>query len=232
MTRAALALDRRSLLFAGAAIFAAGGAVALKPTEHLAASRIPIDLERQIPQRFGAWTTLAGRGIVLPNPELQASLDALYSQVLARSYGLPDGSEVMLSIAYGKDQGSEVTAVHRPEFCYAAQGFRIRDSRQQRVDLQAKTLEVQTLVTSLDRRVEPVMYWITLDQTATLPGLGRKLEQISLGLRGYIPDGMLVRVSSISRSGRTEGDFALQTAFVRDLFAALQPDIRARYFGT
>lgn len=57
-------------------------------------------------------------------PELANNLDKLYSQTLTRTYINNDGYRIMLSVAYGENQlSSDVTQVHRPEFCYVAQGF-------------------------------------------------------------------------------------------------------------
>ena len=120
-------LTRRSVLFGGVALASAAAAVQLQPRTRLSDQRLPVRLESQVPQAFGNWKLLPGVVPVLPNPELQASLDALYSQTLARAYVGPADEKVMLSIAYGSDQSSEATAVHRPEFCYAAQGFRVQD---------------------------------------------------------------------------------------------------------
>ena len=85
------------------------------------------------------------------------------------------------------------------------------------------------MLANLGQRNEPITYWVTLDESATLPGLGRKLQQIRYGLKGQIPDGMLVRVSSISASETTA--FALQKTFLDQLYLAVPIDVRNRYFG-
>jgi hypothetical protein len=56
------------------------------------------------------------------------------------------------------------------------------------------------------------------------------LQQIRYGLRGQIPDGMLVRVSSITNS-QTEA-YALQNRFLDQLYAAVPAEMRSRYFGS
>lgn len=224
-------LTRRSVLFGGVALASAAAAVQLQPRTRLSDQRLPVRLESQVPQAFGNWKLLPGVVPVLPNPELQASLDALYSQTLARAYVGPADEKVMLSIAYGSDQSSEATAVHRPEFCYAAQGFRVQVVDKTWLDLGSRRLQAQALLTSLGTRIEPVLYWITLDQQAMLPGISRKLGQLSLGLRGYIPDGMLVRVSSISAPDGIDDAFRVQRRFLADLFEVMPPPVRERYFG-
>jgi hypothetical protein len=111
------------------------GAVAgewLRPTLRLAEVKPAIQLEQQIPEAFGEWRLDRSIRPVLPDPSLQAMLDSLYSQVLARTYVNAQGQRIMLSIAYGSDQSNEATAVHRPEFCYSAQGFRVAIPRAQK----------------------------------------------------------------------------------------------------
>jgi len=149
--------------------------------------------------------------------------------VLARTYVNARLQRVMLSIAYGNDQSSEATAVHRPEFCYRSQGFAVQDIGQASVPLGTRVLRVQRLLTRLEARIEPISYWVTLDESATLPGLGRKLQQIRYGLGGLIADGMVLRVSSLGQN--TTLAFELQDRFVRQLHDAMPPAVRARYFG-
>lgn len=201
-----------------------------KPNERLADSKPKIQLEQQIPKNFGNWTEDLMQVPVLPNPQLQSKLDALYSSTLARTYRNQMGQQVMLSIAYGSDQSSEATSVHRPEFCYSSQGFKVNNRGESIAAIGSRRLVVQRLVGVLGKRNEPITYWITLDETATLPGLGRKYEQLRYGLRGQIPDGMLVRVSSIN-SDEAES-FKLQEQFLNDLATSMEPSILKRYFGS
>ena len=142
----------------------------LRPTQRTADIKGAIDLALQVPVRFGEWREDTSQVPLLPDPGLQATRDSTYSQVLARTYVNNRQQRVMLSIAYGNDQISEATAVHRPEFCYRSQGFNVQDAGLASVPLAGHTLRVQRLVAKLDGRFEPISYWITLDETATLPG--------------------------------------------------------------
>ena len=56
-----------------------------------------------------------------------------------------------------------------------------------------------------------------------------KLAQLSYGFRGQIPDGMLVRASTIDNDD--ERAFAQQAQFLRELLAAVPPDSRKRLSG-
>lgn len=223
-------MSRRGLL----ALCAMGGTAwaseALKPTQRLALTKAPIELDQQVPKVLDGWAVDTSIIPLLPDASLQARLDALYSQLLARTYVNRSGQRVMLSIAYGSDQSSEATAVHRPEFCYSAQGFRVRDAGREMLALGGRNLEVQRLVAEMGGRFEPITYWVTLDEHATLPGLPRKLDQLRYGLKGQIPDGMLVRVSTVGLP--QEQSFQVQQAFLETLYRAISPSIRTRYFGS
>ena len=72
----------------------------------------------------------------------------------------------------------------------------------------SQTAAVDEVIVTARKRSEPITYWITLDETATLPGISRKYEQIRYGLRGQIPDGLLFRVSSINND--EQASFKLQ----------------------
>lgn len=220
----------QALLLAAAMVSVAWASEAFRPRERIADTKPKIELEEQVPKRFGDWVVDRSLAPILPSPDVQERLDALYSAILARTYVNPAGQRVMLTIAYGTDQSSEATAVHRPEFCYSSQGFRVRGAGASTVQLpDGRGLEVQRLIATQGRRFEPITYWITIDEEVTLPGIGRKVEQIRYGLKGQIPDGMLVRLSTV---GMEEADSRrVQAEFIRALFSSMDGSIRSRYFG-
>jgi EpsI family protein len=228
---AAPTMQRRAVLLGG--LMAAGMAAAqtLEPRRRLADELPPLNLESQIPKTFGRWTMDTTVVPVLPNPQLQATLDAVYTQVLARSYiDGTTGERLMLSVAYGSDQGSEATAVHRPEFCYSTQGFRVQTVRDDQIDLSTHRIPARRLVARLGERIEPITYWVTLDSHVSLPGFARKVDQIRFGLQGKIPDGMLFRISNITRTG-PDASFKTHDLFATTLSSLMPPNQRSRYFG-
>jgi EpsI family protein len=220
----------RVMVLVGLMALAAAAGELLRPTDRLSERKARIVLEKQVPEAFGEWTVDTSIRPVLPDPGLQAMLDVLYSQTLARTYVNARGERVMLSIAYGSDQSNEATAVHRPEFCYSAQGFRVKLLEKETIGVGGTKIPVARVLAQLGQRNEPITYWVTLDESATLPGFGRKLNQIKYGLRGEIPDGMLVRVSSLSAN--PEASFALQQRFLEQMFSAVPVEVRGRYFGS
>lgn len=204
-------------------------AVVLKPDERMAEELPPLSLEAAIPEQFGDWRIDPSIVPVDPSPDVEARLDEIYSQTLARTYVNAEGQHIMLSIAYGADQSGDGNQVHRPEFCYTAQGFQLLSSEIGRLVTDYGSLPVRRLLAKQGPRNEPITYWITIGDKATLPGFRRKLNQLAYGLSGTVPDGMLVRVSSISTD--TEAAYALQAEFVRDMLASMDTQSRIRTAG-
>ena len=66
---------------------------------------------------------------------------------------------------------------------------------------------------------------MTVGEVAVRPGLQRKLAQLRYSLRGEIPDGMLLRVSSLD--GDRERAFRLHASFIAELQDALPASLRA-----
>jgi exosortase B len=201
----------------------------LKPTHRTADIAGAIDLQAQLPLALPGWRLDPSVVPVLPDPRTQATLEAAYAQVVARTYIDAWGRRVMLSVAYGDDQGADATAAHRPEFCYRSLGFEVEVGERRTLALAGRTLTVQRLLARRDLRIEPVSYWMTLDRTAALPGWDRKRKQLAYGLRGWIPDGMVVRLSTLDAAG--EGAYALLDGFATAWHDTLPPRLRARYFG-
>ena len=90
-------------------------------------------------------------------------------------------------------------------------------------------LPVKRLVARQNTRKEPITYWITIGDKAIQSGLEQKLERFAYGLSGKIPDGMLVRVSTI-QPGEAEA-WRLQDRFVDDMLGALDDKARLRLLG-
>lgn len=199
-----------------------------RPTVFLADQLGKPDLEGLFPRQFGHWRIDTSWPVVLPPPDVQAALNAIYNQVLSRTYVNPTGEQVMLSVAYGGDQ-YDGTAAHRPEACYPAQGFAITFNEARIQPLAEGSMGVRTLVAKLGGRNEPITYWVVVGDEIATTGVQQKLAQLRYGVRGIIADGMLVRVSSIDADAAKA--HRLQSGFIADLAAALPDTARARVFG-
>jgi EpsI family protein len=202
----------------------------MRPTIQTADSKAKIVLAEIFPEQFGQWKALPTVRPIIPDPIGEAALAATYAQTFAKSYINEKGDVVMLSVAYGRDQTSEATAVHRPEFCYSGYGFRVTKQGDAAVNLPTHNLAVRHLLAIQEDRNEPITYWVTLDESATLPGFGRKIAQLRYGLQGKVADGMLVRVSSVGKDH--QANFDLQSRFVQDLYKEVPATFRSRVFGT
>src|SRR6185369_6497094 len=129
--------------------------------------------------------------------DVQEKLDRLYGQVVARTYVNSQGERMMLTVAYGGDQ-SDALKAHRQEVCYRAQGFDVSRIESARVKAAGRDVPVTRMFAVRGERAEPVTYWFTMGDRVVRGRLERLRVQVESGLAGRIPDGMLVRVSSLS----------------------------------
>lgn len=217
------------VLVIGVVMLAASGlAVAMKPTQRIADIGPKIDLESLIPRRFEDWTVDTTVVPVQVSPDVQAKLDKIYNQTLSRTYVNSRNERIMLSVAYGGDQ-SDSMQVHKPEVCYPAQGFQVISSAIGRIATDFGALPVKRLVARQGARNEPITYWIVVGDRVATKGFDHKIAQLRYGFSGKVPDGMLVRVSSIDRDeGR---GYEIQASFVRSLIAGVQETDRLRVIG-
>lgn len=218
----------RALVVLVLMVAAFAGARAWRPTVRLADSRPKVELEALFPKAFGGWALDERMPVQLISPDTQAMLNKLYNQTLSRTYVNAQGDRIMLSVAYGGDQ-SDATRAHRPEVCYPAQGFQIQALQDTAVDLDGHRLRVRHLQSQMGSRAEPITYWIMVGDRVALSGTEQKLAQLSYSTRGVIPDGMLVRVSSID--GDTAKAYRDQEKFVADMARAVRADLRPQMIG-
>jgi EpsI family protein len=207
----------------------------LIPTKMLADTMAPIKLAETVPVGFDGWVLNPEVAPVVADPTVEATLNSFYSETLSRTYVRPNVGGVMLMVAYGKNQNSASTAAHRPEFCYSAQGFIVERLGVKELDIDGHRFQAVRLIAQAGGRIEPITYWVTLGNHASIPGIHRKLEQFQFGLKGWIADGMLMRVSTVTSSHQPadiEQAFALQERFLVDLAKAMKADVRDRFFGS
>lgn len=203
-------------------------AMAWRPTVHLADLRPKVNLETMFPKTFGDWVFDDRMPVQLVSPDTAALLNKLYNQTLSRTYVNPKGERIMLSVAYGGDQ-SDGTRAHRPEVCYPAQGFELLSSRTETLHGDAEGMRVRRLVARLGGRIEPITYWTVIGEQVTITGTEAKLAQLSYGMRGQVPDGVLIRVSSIDPDEAAA--FKVQQRFISDMARAVDPTARAFVTG-
>jgi EpsI family protein len=204
------------------------GAVIARPGTKVADLGPAISLETLIPKQFGEWREEPQRTVQVVNPQTQELLDRLYSETLSRTYVNASGYRIMLSLAYGSDQRGALQA-HKPEVCYPAQGFTLHRTEAEQLVTPFGAIPAQRLFTSRGPREEPVTYWFTVGDKAVQGKLQRRLAELSYGLTGRIPDGMLFRVSSIDPDQARANQ--LQNQFINQLLQAVSPAERKRLSG-
>jgi EpsI family protein len=193
----------------------------LRPQHKITEGQPKLMLEQAIPQQFNDWRVL-DLTAQLVNPELKAAVDKVYAQTLSRTYTNAKGDVIMLSIAYGEDQSDSV-GVHLPEGCYGGQGFNIGRVVRDKIATESLTIPVTKVIATKTNRIEPITYWLRTGERLTYPGWDTKMSRLQYGLTGHVPDGMLVRISSLTST--TEPDdiehaYAIHTRFIQDLISA------------
>lgn len=207
----------------------AGMALALKPTARLVDAESKINIEKMIPLQFGNWKMDESVAPLLVTPELQKVIDETYSQTLSRTYVNDQGKRIMLSVAYGGNHG-EGMQTHRPEICYPAQGFQvIKEPQPILLSTQYGELPIKRLVAEQGPRHEPITYWVVVGDKQTQFGLRMKLAQMRYTLTGVIPDGMLIRVSSINQDDQSA--YQDHGEFIRAMLSAVKDEEREHITG-
>ena len=180
-----------------------------------------------IPERFGEWIAEpqpVSQVLLVPDAldDAAAAQDASYDDVLMRTYRRADGTRIMAAFAYGHRQTQEVK-IHRPELCYYAQGFEVRSLGLRDVRLSpAATVAAPTLVTQNRARTEIVTYWIRLGDELASSAWEMRAQIFRDGLGGQVPDGLLVRASSLADSAEDiDRELGHQESFLRDLYASV-----------
>jgi len=208
---------------------AVGLSYALTPQAKVADQGPKMDLETMIPLQFGTWKLDETVVPLQVSPDLQAALDKVYNQTLTRTYVNLKGERIMLSIAYGADQGDNVQ-IHLPEGCYKGQGFAVGDKSESAMQTLFGQIPVSKLVATMGQRNEPITYWVVVGGEVARNNWEMKKAKLKHALKGEIADGILIRVSSITPdAGR---GYELQREFSESMLQAMTPEQRTRLIGS
>jgi EpsI family protein len=230
-------INRVQVVFASLALLASAVfAEVLAPRELMARASASLDLDKAIPRQFAGWTLVPNLSPVTPaDPEGFVDPDAhsnrIYAQEVGRGYVDPSGNIVMLLVAYGPVQNFRLKA-HRPEICYTAAGFRVSEKHFSELTYNDGDLPLKLarLTAQRESRFEPITYWMRVGNDITTGVVDRQIIRIKYGLRGLIPDGALVRISTVGLS--EEASYKVQDQFIRDLLAAIAPQDRKFFTGS
>lgn len=223
------ALNFRHLLIGLIMLAAAGLALVLTPRLKVADQGPEISLETMIPEQFGEWKQDERIAPRIVSPVFKVNLDKIYNQTLTRNYINGKGERIMLSIAYGGDQGYS-TQVHRPEMCYPAKGFQIKSMSRGFIDISGGRLPVMRLVATRKKRIEPITYWVMIGDSAVRGNWEQHLARLKYGLTGKIPYGIVIRVSIISAN--ESQSYRIEEQFVRDMLGEVPIQYRKVLTGS
>ncbi|NJS13575.1 MAG: EpsI family protein [Sphingopyxis sp.] len=224
-------MDRRDLLFAMGCVAGSGGALWMRPDNHVRLMP-PGKMADAVPEAFADWSIDRGMGVVMP-PSEGSLADRLYDEILARAYMNTDSMvpPVMCLMTYGARQ-SDALQLHRPETCYPAVGFTVSNHRKTMLPLAAGALlPVVEITARLGNRIEDVVYWTRVGEDLPQdPGQQRKMRLRS-ALAGVIGDGVLVRMSSVRRQPDTALHAPLRR-FATDLLISSPAPLQRGLIGT
>lgn len=219
-------LSRRNMIVGGVMLTTAGLCYARRP-EPVPSLLGKTKLESLMPNKIGRWSYETSSGLVLP-PRDQLS-ERIYDQLVTRVYSAPDGTGVMLLVAYSGQQDG-MLQVHRPEVCYPASGYTLTETRE--LDLPIApgfTLPTRFIVADGRSRTEQLIYWTRIGPSFPTGWLDQRRAVIDENLKGRIPDGALVRISTIASDNRT-AEMVLNE-FTRELIPSLPPKARQALTG-
>ncbi len=211
MTRRNLLVGTVGLACSGMALAAARG----NEAEPLADDA----LDRVVPKRFSGWSSVPTGEVVLPS---QNDLtNEVYNDVLVRVYQNAAGNSVAFLMAYGSLQSRDMQ-LHRPEVCYPAAGFNIQSAETLELRLPGQPpIGARLLGTASQARPEQVLYWTRIGTEFPTTQLAQRWAVVRHNLRGEMPDGILVRMSTVSDDAKSA--FPILHTFISDLMRAAPP---------
>ena len=204
-------------------------AVVMTPHNLMARTHDVFDVDKHLPTKFGDWKPVEGLNVIAP-PAADSLEAAIYNQEASRGFVDSEGHVVMLMVAYGESQ-SDSLQLHHPEVCYTAQGFRVSRTSPLRLEYSPSEppLKATRLVAQREERVEPITYWMRIGYDNSSSNWARQALKLGYGLRGWVPDGALFRVSTIGIP--PELSFKVQDKFIHDLLNAVDPSTREFLVG-
>jgi EpsI family protein len=218
-------ISRRGVLFGG--LLGAAGVAGHFSREalNLLPSAAP-SLDDLVPRHIGPWRFAGTSGLVLPSDKLEK--DA-YDQELKRIYLSDTGHLIMLVIAYSARPRQGLLALHDPRVCYSGGGYALTNLREDAVPLAASSsVPVQSFTARSPWRVEEVVYWTKIGDEIRSPSDRQHLVILDSIFRGSLPDGALVRISTLGSGLEERADVR---RFVRELYQALPRQGRKLLLG-
>ncbi|KTE18992.1 hypothetical protein ATE67_15715 [Sphingopyxis sp. H050] len=221
-----VSISRRNALIGGVLACASGVALLRQPA--IANPVVPeATFEKWIPDKFAGWSSVSQAGIVLPPPD--SMRDRLYDNLVTRVYSSADLPPVMLLLAYNNSQDG-VLQVHRPEVCYPVGGFDLSETRPVDVKVGTQVIPANFFTATSPERLEQVQYFTRLGNAFPRRWSEQRFAVIRANLAGEIPDGMMMRVSTLG-IGSAEAESLLDN-FTRDFIQNSNIKLQQLLLGT
>lgn len=215
----------KSLLVFIILMLSALSALLLTP-KYYSVATVP-DLASMVPTKFKQWKEISSPytqvGLTTDKNSL---VNQLYDGVLMRTYVDNKGNQVMLALAYAREQKQDIK-IHRPEVCYVAQGYEMLKQTTAKVDMQKASLAttpiaMHRLLMRNQNRAEAVSYWIRIGDAYPDDGMAARMKILREGLKGKVLDGILVRASTVLGDESESGTaYQKQEEFLKDLLDSL-----------
>jgi EpsI family protein len=228
------AISRR-IAFAVTALLLTAAAVTPWLTPRLSEMGNSVDLEAAVPRQFGDWRELRSPLVqVSLTNGTETSADQPYDQTLMRVYVNSSGQRVALALAWGRRQRQEVK-IHRPDLCYIAQGWSIRSLQTQVFREIAHTsapVVGKRMLAQSSEGLEAVSYWMRIGTLFSEDAYATRAQIFTEGLKGRIPDGVLVRASSsVLNNADAAAGWKVTEQFLVDLMRNLDSETAAMLVG-
>lgn len=211
----------------GGAMLAVAAVAAIRQPVRQAQKLSEKAFQALIPKVAAPWREQGAGDLILP-PSDQLS-EKLYEHLVTRVFEAEDMPPVMFLTAYSSVQQNNVL-VHRPEICYPAAGFEIVKNVAQEIKLDGfRPIQARFLVADRADRSEKILYWIRVGDSYATSWANQRLLMAESSLEGYLPDGMLVRMSLIGAD--EEECKATLVRFANALLDASSDEARKLIFG-
>jgi len=186
---------RRAAMIGGLLMAAGAGAIAAQPRT-FERKKLQTPLDTLIPRAIGGWRVDGSTGLILP--EADTLDETLYDDQLSRAYAGPGLPAMMLLIAHGVGGFATGVGVHRPETCYPAAGFTISATRDALLPVApGARIPARFLTAVRGERQEQIGYWRRISDDFPVSAPQERMLILRRNLAGVIPDGILVRISTV-----------------------------------
>ncbi|WP_300975268.1 exosortase C-terminal domain/associated protein EpsI [Sphingomonas sp. LHG3406-1] len=203
---------REFLVAAGCGAAALGGGL-MSSRGVKAPEDLGVPVEQLLPEQLGEWRLEPRSDLLIPRGDSEE--EAVYDQLLTRVYSSGAAPPVMLLIAYGSSQ-TGTTQLHRPEVCYPAAGFALEDRPAVQLPISRDAaVEARTMTARTSGRIEQILYWSRIGRDFPVSALGQRWSLLRQAASGGVPDGALVRMSTIMLDYRAA--LPVLTGFARKL---------------